>query len=41
MFWTEVFVLGVDAGADLLPLLSAVDRSTLEDAMFARVARKN
>jgi hypothetical protein len=41
MFSAESFVLGVDAHADLLPLLSAVDRSTLEDAMFARVARKN
>jgi hypothetical protein len=35
------FALMAGAGADLLPLLSAVDRSTLEDAMAARVARKN
>jgi hypothetical protein len=40
-FGTDGFALGVEAEADLLPLLSAVDRSTLEDAMFARVARKN
>lgn len=40
-FGTDGFALGVEAGANLLPLLSAVDRSTLEDAMLARVARKN
>jgi hypothetical protein len=40
-FGIRDFVLSGFAGADLLPLLSAVDRSTLEDAMLARVARKN
>jgi hypothetical protein len=35
------FALSAATGADLLPLLSAVDGSTLEDAMLARVARKN
>jgi hypothetical protein len=37
----RAFALSAEFGSDLLPLLSAVDRSTLEDAMLARVARKN
>jgi hypothetical protein len=40
-FGADSFALSSFAGADLLPLLSAVDRSPLEDAMLARVARKN